>query len=297
MSIILRTLQDRQNVDTTGKTTAVVSFEPKWIDSHHDGHIALIKHAQSLADIVFVHYWYTYPLMDFLFGDKTDFYRTSTFIDIPNEQYMIDWCNLQGVDYIWLPTKDYYNDWFQGYNINDLKTWADNLCIKEGYIYSNVDVIDNLKRIMITLKPLIDNQYYSYDYRVGSSKDGILRYFEKDFYNKYLGVNVIVLEDVLSIDGLPLFSSNYFSEKDIEKIAQINTSIIGKSNINITGNYENFKTEIENFTTSITDVDISIRIEKMNVVNISKFLPLNKIIIETTIFIDGKGRYKWNILK
>lgn len=296
MSIIINNLQERQNIDTTNSIVSVVSFQNKWINSLHEGHVALVQHAKSISDIVFVNFFPVYPLADFLYGNETAFYRDSTSAGVPNQQYMIDWCELQGVDYIWFATEDYYIDWFSGYNINDLKTWVDDLCTKEGYIHSNVDVMRNIKRLLITLKPLVDNQYYHYDYRVSSWKDGVIRFFEKHFYEKYLGTTSIVLEPVKSVDGIT-FSSTYLLTDEINKIIQVENEIIKKSNISISSDIEKFKTDIANYTTSLSENEIDIKIENINIPNISKFLPLNKVLIETTVFIENKGRFFFNILK
>lgn len=286
MSIVVRTLQERINIDTSGQTTAVVSIEPKDDNSFHDGHVELITQAKSVADVVFVNFFHTYPFSDVLYGSETNFYRDSTFSFTPNEQQMINWCNLQGVDYIWLAPSDFHIELFNGYNLNFVKQRADDIYNLEGYTTTNIELERHIKRIIVSLIPLIDNNYFHYDYRISSWKDGLIRYFEQDFYNKYLGTNVIVIDPILDINGLPLsIGLNIFSSDAKAKMGNIKNFIKTLNKNQLLNNIPAFRDQIDVYLLALSDETTTIRIRSIEAYE-SVFLPNNTVMVNAYIDIN-----------
>jgi hypothetical protein len=287
MSVIVRTLQERINIDTGEQTTAVVSIEPKDNNAFHAGHVKLITQAKSVADVVFVNFFHSYPFSDVLYGSETNFYRDSTFSFIPNEQQMIDWCDLQGVDYIWIAPSGFHTEFFDGYDFNIVKQRANDIYTLEGYTTTNIEIERHIKRIIVSLIPLIDNNWYSYDYRISSWKDGLVRYFEKHFYEKYLGTNVIVIDPILEINGLPLsIGLNKFSSDAKGKMGNIKKFIKTLNKNQILNNIQQFKDNIDSYVLTLSDETI-IKIRDIEVIE-SSFLPTNSLMIYAYIDIgDG----------
>lgn len=297
MSIIIRSLEERKAINTIGKTVAAVSIDPKSEADFHEGHQMIVEHAKTIADVVFVNSFEVRPFLDILWGNETAFYRDSTFSYIPSEQDMIDWCNLNRVDYVWMPPKDFYLELFEGYDLDELKQWAEDISIKEGYITLNEMVNRHIKYLIICQKPIIDNNYFHYNYRVTSWKDGVIRFFEKDFYNKYIGTDIIILDPITNEDKLPLSSGfNLWSSDEMLKLKQIQKFLINADINAIVLNIKKFQDNTKIHISGLSDENIKVELKKFDISDIS-FLPLNKRLMEIHIRINTEKTFQWNLLK
>jgi len=173
----------------------------------HEGHLSLIQQARQENDIVIVS----------IFVNPTQFLEGEDLEKYPKkEQADIKICQLAGVDYLFMPTKDTI------YTDDEIKVLAPNI---RGYIlegYNRPSHFDGVLTIVLKLFGLIQptNAYF------GKKDAQQLSLIQQMVDNLFLPINIKAINTKRDSKGLALSSRNaYLTPKDKEKALLISKSL------------------------------------------------------------------------
>lgn len=239
------TLAEAQANIPTDQTVAIIAFGLKAAGDLHDGHREMIRVAKENAQFVQANIWNRHGFMELFFGDSDPTVDDPYPLDL---DYMTTWLEGEGVDLIWTPDKAFYQDWFQGYTINEMKSWCQNIVDTNGLTFDNPKDAKSMVYYLTTARVLKQKAYYRNDYRIECWKDGYLSLYRKYLNNKYGGPQTIIIPPVLRPDGIPYASC--LREKDpdtIEKLSPMIQFINNADPKKIKNNWQEFKARVQQY--------------------------------------------------
>lgn len=286
---IIKTFEEVQ-FDSTSTISHIGINRKNSIDDFHDGHALCVSEAKTVADLVMVTFWESYETLEYLYGDETDeFTLHPNDVLSYDETACIQWAINNDVDIVYYPTKGEIIKLFSSYNISDLKSWVDSICITEGYSLENSNNLFIFKATLIYEK--VRNEIsYRKDYKVTSWKDGYIRYLEKHFLNKYVNCNTLLIPTITNPeDNLPYCNRAYdlMSEQEKQWILEIEDIIIDNSST-LHINIEQFKQDVTNKINALDSTGV-FYVTNIEVYNDPKFMDLNTL-IEIDLHVNNKFR-------
>ena len=211
----------------SGYTVCHVGFTRKQNDGHHPGHAACISGAKELADKVVVLYWPTNNYMNTLYGDEVTTW--SGLSDDFDQTYCTNFCETHGVDVVLVPDSNTVSSLFDGYSISALKSWADGICTTEGYDTFNDSANMAFKSWIIGTKVNFEKDLWFKDYRLYSNKEGLIRFLQKHYTDKYLDFQMNLVDFIRRPDGLPYETTGLsnLTQAEIDLLSQVKGVIDG----------------------------------------------------------------------
>jgi len=191
----------------------IFSIEMKNDGGFHAGHLYLLQQAQAMCDVVVVSASFnTIFFMEYLFGDEDPFFMDSPLptYDLNDETYMINKLTNNNIDYYFplIYTTTILDGWFTGSeSVVNLKSEVDSIIVSEGYDtnYINPLWIYTLRMLLISRLLFYRKNWYSIDKRFCAWKDGLTRFYEKDFCTKYTNFDLQILDVINKVDtNIPL---------------------------------------------------------------------------------------------
>jgi hypothetical protein len=154
-------------------------------DAFHPGHISCINAAKAASDKILIGFTDDEELADLLFPELNLTFGTS------NKEACLAWAANNDVDIVFWPDPGEMASWFDGYDINALKSWASTYCTDHGFVLDDGWDTTLLHVMMILDKIRQDLNLERRDSRVGSWKDGTGRlyhkyYIELEGYYEYI---------------------------------------------------------------------------------------------------------------
>jgi len=220
---IVRNIPDLQTA-IGNSTVCHCGFDRKPNGEHHAGHAACISGAKQIADLALVSYFPNNECLNYLFG--------TTLSGVSwDESYCTNFCDIHGVDIVFIPTLSYLVDnFFDGYNIDSLNTWAETTASGAGYTgYLSEGEFQILKWMMIAEHIREENNFWKKDMMLSSWKDGIIRYLQKDFWVNILQKDVYLIDPIRRADGLAYGTSlsSDLTQDEVDLLVQVKPVIDG----------------------------------------------------------------------
>lgn len=213
------------NTTVSGHTVCHVGFSRKQSGGHHPGHASCISGAKDLADKAVVIYWPSNDYMNTIYGDEVTTW--SGLSDDFDQTYCTNFCETNGVDVVLVPDSNTISSLFDGYNMSDLKSWVDGICTTEGYDVFNASANMALKAWIIGTKVSSEKNIWSKDYRLYSNKEGLIRFIQKHYTDKYLDFQMNLVDFIRRPDGLPYETTGLsdLTQDEIGLLAQVKGEI------------------------------------------------------------------------
>jgi len=233
----------------------------------HAGHENLISYSKTNFDVTVVNFWETLNAMYELYKLP---YLEPEIDKAWDSTGCLNWCEVQGVDYILLPDPGYIKEYFDSKGIDTTSTviydWVDQIWFDNNYGEYLPEPNDASKyNTTIRMKSAVVMQKDKYPLNmtyVASWKDGEPVFTFADYVNKYLPDNDAydVRDPLKTPDGL-YYSSAYFQYTQPQKdlLLQVDGVVdsVGYSDTTaLTVALEALNTGVEDFTVNRIDVTI-----------------------------------------
>lgn len=176
---IIRDFMTVSDIIPKDKTVSVLTVNYKKVGEIHAGHNYVLNMAKNKADILMVNFceqqganvWFD------LNYDYSGF----------NEEYCLDWCRKNLVDYVLIFSCNSITDCKAKYDLTPIKAEADRLFLEEHYDRFNLATnwINAVKFVVgayLLMKQ--ENKLYNQEFRIRSWNDGIYFFIVKDFFKK-----------------------------------------------------------------------------------------------------------------
>jgi hypothetical protein len=218
--LIVKTMEEAKQA-TIGFNTVYFNMQKKTDASTiHEGHNKSLEAGKAYGNKTVVGFWYTQALLNYI----SDKWLPEPILDWDSSG-CVAWAESQNVDIVWAPE---YIDEIAIFQIDNLlyykgvvnKAWEE-----EGYEQLFSNPISSEKTKLICLSRLITNTGWKYTF---SWKDGITRFVEKHFMEKYINSKVIITNPIKSPEGV-YYSSAYFKYSNNEKIIMAQLESVIKS--------------------------------------------------------------------
>jgi hypothetical protein len=260
----------------------VTYFAMKKKKSASDLHIGInksLEEGRKYGNKTVVAFWYDGSVENFL-----DPRFVSTYTTEWDKEGCIAWAQSQNVDIVFVPD---YEDEIATFNIPNLKYYkdfTDKIWTDENYASMFVNPISSEKTKAHCVGKLITNSGFKH---IFSSKDGITRFVEKHFIEKYTNSRAIISDPVKSSEGI-YYSSVYFKYTDKEKLELSKVESAMRAS-NLSGNVDVMGDNIK----SVID-DIDFVIQNLDVISNEKFLGPNSKIIEIKFSVGKDENIKYD---
>jgi hypothetical protein len=224
---ILKTREELEAlfVDTTTSVGYVSLGQKITASSLHPGHEDLVAYAKTNFDVTVVSFWDIFELVYQVYRLPYLFYETGLPWDSTG---CIEWCEVQGADYVLIPDNDYSAQYIQSVGIDGTNTefydlvngiWQENSYIS----YEPTPTDASLYTATMSAKTFVMMQNVKNHFNntfIGSWKDGFPRFTITDYVNRYTPEAYIMIDPIKTPDGI-YYSSGYFrlteAQKDIIK--------------------------------------------------------------------------------
>ena len=212
--MIATTIDQVRNAVPEGVRVGTCGFQLKAVGDMHKGHEDLVKTLKQNVDYVVANLWDTRGFYEILMGSPDlatdDPYQADL-------NYTADFILKAGADLVWLAPKSIAAEMLEGYNPEDLMAWAQAVCLKEKYIFNDIERTNNHYFYMITNMINQQKTFFPKHARAESIKDGLTSLYRKHFNEKYLGVQFIMVP-ATEEDGLQVSSKLKYIDADQKEV-------------------------------------------------------------------------------
>jgi pantothenate synthetase len=276
---IVRTCEElklESGIDSIAQT----GFLRKEINGLHSGHIECIKACKTAAKKCVVSFFPHEEIVNYLFG---------TTIPLPdhwNENYCTTFCENNEVDIVFIPDFDEVNKtFFTDLKIEDILRIVNDVISRKGYGGYTGKFFDYIIAMEYLRK---DRNLFPKDICVFSTKEGYKAFARKDYYETELHIPCILVDMTYRADGLPESSTFVnMSKNNLDILVQIYDELKNRT-YEYLDTQENFSSLINTINSYDTKQTKTIYIDFIQVHRKSEIIGKNKVLIESSIFIDGK---------
>jgi hypothetical protein len=231
--------QELQYYDTVSHVGLMAKTEGEL----HKGHEECVKKAKELAEVTYVSFYKT----SILFGTLFPEFKQGNSVRVMDLPYCLQWCEEHKVDVMYVPSEEdqikiYLEDQDKkDFYLDQIK----NIYKTEGYILDNEADQLYLYIFMFMDKIRYDDKLWKKTTHVTTWNDGYVRFCQLDFSQKYLNLNVYLIDPIkLPNTNLPFSTNglNLFDPIDISILSDLRSNIENKIVSQKTS--ENIKLEI-----------------------------------------------------
>jgi len=290
MDIITTTDQLRTYGSSYPHTISYIGFQRKAsIDDFHEGHLECINLAKSYTDKVLVAFTADKEVFDLFFPELNARLR-----DVDKDACLA-WCESNNIDLVFWPNDGEMAAWFDGYDIDNLKSWAENYTSTNGFVMSNSyrQVLLHLMLIMDKIRP--DLNLERIDYRVGSWKEGILRFYHKYYVDNDATVSYryLLAPIITDADNIPYENNTVYTtlQGRNEMFRQLPDILISNKNF-IPDDQESFRTTVISQVNALDKSGV-FHVKSLDIYYNHPAIENNKALVELHLYVgDDVGMWK-----
>lgn len=277
--IIVKTTKELLDATSGSIVTYFVMKKKKSASELHEGISKSLENGRKYGNKAVVAFWYEGTVANFLDERFVSGYTAEW-----DRDGCIAWAQANNVDIVFVPD---YTDEIVTFNVSNLqyyKDLSDKIWKDENYASMFTNPISSEKTKMHCIGKLITNSKFKH---IFSSKDGISRFVEKHFMEKYTDSRAIITDPIKTTDGL-YYSSSYFKYSQLEKnvVAQIEPAILSFD----------YSIPIFNLKTQINDFgkDVDLNVQYLDATSNEKILGPNSKLVDIKFSVGKDENIKYD---